>query len=162
MIFYFLAAIYVLCSVVLMLYGLHHYYILWLFHKVKDQVVEENNEVEDKYDFDRENAPPVLSQIPLYNESTVAERVIRAVAKIDYPNHKIQLLDDSDDETVGVVDAIAAELKAEGVDIEVVRRDDRVGYKAGALGPLQISYAGSFLIFSLEINVGLFRLVGII
>ena len=130
---YIPVAIYVLCSAILILYGLHHYFIMWLFFKVKDKVVTENNEVEAQFEFDAESAPAVLSQIPLYNESTVAERVIRAVAKMDYPNHFIQLLDDSNDETVEMVDAIAAELKAEGVNIEVVRRDDRVGFKAGAL-----------------------------
>ena len=126
-------ALYAFCSFMLLLYGLHHYYILWLFYKVKDRVIVDNQEVESKCDFTKETAPSVLSQIPLYNESTVAERVIRAVAAIDYPNHVIQLLDDSDDETVEMVDDIAAELKAEGVNIEVVRRENRVGFKAGAL-----------------------------
>ncbi len=133
MISYLPIALYAICSAMLLLYGLHHYYVLWLFFKVKDKVVTENHEVEAECNFTEDSAPAVLSQLPLYNESTVAERVIRAVAAIDYPNHAIQLLDDSDDETVGMVDEIAAELRAEGVNIEVVRRDDRVGYKAGAL-----------------------------
>src|SRR5215208_872783 len=49
---------------------------------------------------DRE-LPQVVIQIPLYNERTLAERVIRAAAMQDYPRHllTIQILDDSNDET---------------------------------------------------------------
>ncbi|WP_218141690.1 glycosyltransferase [Nitrosomonas sp. Nm51] len=79
--------------------------------------------------------PHVTTQIPLYNEANVAERVIRAVASIDYPasRHEIQILDDSTDETRPIVDAVAASLRLTGKDVQVLRRENRRGFKAGAL-----------------------------
>ena len=79
--------------------------------------------------------PHVTTQIPLYNEANVAENVIRAVAAIDYPveKHEIQILDDSNDETCAIVDAVAEELKIAGHDISVIRRKERSGFKSGAL-----------------------------
>ncbi len=77
----------------------------------------------------------VVTQLPLYNEATVAERVIRAAAAMEwqYGPHTVQVLDDSTDETRGIVDAVAAELRAAGRDVVVVRREERTGFKAGAL-----------------------------
>ena len=55
-------------------------------------------------------APPsrnVTIQLPLYNEATVAKRLVEHVANIDYPREKleIQVLDDSTDETGSIVRA---------------------------------------------------------
>jgi cellulose synthase/poly-beta-1,6-N-acetylglucosamine synthase-like glycosyltransferase len=71
----------------------------------------------------------------MYNEKSVASRVIEAVAAIDYPRsrHEIQVLDDSTDETIGFVDDTVRRLKEQGINISVIRRTDRTGYKAGAL-----------------------------
>ncbi len=79
--------------------------------------------------------PTVLVQLPLYNEAFVASRLIETCAELRYPADRlqIQVLDDSDDDTVGVVNRAVARLTAEGVNIVVVRRPDRHGYKAGAL-----------------------------
>ncbi len=81
------------------------------------------------------DAPTVLIQLPLYNESLVAERLLKVAGALRYPEGRccIQVLDDSTDETGRVVDRTAATLKKQGVRIEVVRRTDRKGYKAGAL-----------------------------
>jgi len=77
----------------------------------------------------------VVTQLPLYNEATVAERAIRAAAAMEWPfgPHQVQVLDDSTDETRGIVDAVAASLRADGADVVVVRRANREGFKAGAL-----------------------------
>ena len=79
--------------------------------------------------------PTALTQLPLFNEATVAARLIDAVAAMEYPHgsHRIHVLDDSTDETCGIVDALAARWRARGVDIKVVRRVERSGSKAGAL-----------------------------
>jgi cellulose synthase/poly-beta-1,6-N-acetylglucosamine synthase-like glycosyltransferase len=81
------------------------------------------------------NAPTVLVQLPLYNESLVAERLLQVAGALRYPEGRwcLQVLDDSTDETRRVVDRTAAALLKTGVPIEVVRRSDRKGYKAGAL-----------------------------
>lgn len=77
----------------------------------------------------------VTIQLPLYNEPYVTERLIDAVCVMDYPAHllEIQVLDDSNDETVAIADKTVAKWLAKGVDIKVVRREDRSGFKAGAL-----------------------------
>jgi len=79
--------------------------------------------------------PFVTVQLPLYNESTVAARLLQAVGAFDYPRERfeVQVLDDSSDETRAIVDEEVRLLRERGVDAQVVRRPDRSGYKAGAL-----------------------------
>ncbi|HUF74648.1 MAG TPA: glycosyltransferase [Longimicrobiales bacterium] len=81
------------------------------------------------------DAPSVTIQIPLYNERTLAEQIVLAAAAQDYPRDRfdIQVLDDSTDETSAVVASVVERVRAEGVRIEHIRRDNRQGYKAGAL-----------------------------
>lgn len=83
-----------------------------------------------------ENAYPlVVTQLPMYNEKTVAIRIIEAAAMMDYPvsKHEIQVLDDSTDETRKMVDVTVARLRKQGKNVSIIRRTDRTGFKAGAL-----------------------------
>lgn len=91
--------------------------------------------------------PVVTVQLPLYNERTVAARLIQAVGKLNYPIDRleIQVLDDSTDETCEVVDREVATLVAAGIDAKVIRRDDRVGFKAGALDYGMNTSRGEFI-----------------
>ena len=84
---------------------------------------------------EQDGLPPVTIQLPIFNERYVAERLIRAVAAIRYPRelYEIQVLDDSNDDTVEVVAELVSELRATGLDIHHVRRPTREGFKAGAL-----------------------------
>ena len=85
---------------------------------------------------DGSETPPTLTiQVPLYNERFSAEQVIRATAAQEYPKDRfdIQVLDDSTDDTSDIVAQVVAELKAQGVQVEHIRRGHRNGYKAGAL-----------------------------
>ncbi|MGI9645877.1 MAG: glycosyltransferase [Ilumatobacteraceae bacterium] len=79
--------------------------------------------------------PKVTVQLPVYNEMYVSERVIEAACALDYPRDllEIQVLDDSTDATTRIVDRAVRRARAEGIDIVHVRRDDRTGFKAGAL-----------------------------
>jgi hypothetical protein len=79
--------------------------------------------------------PVVTVQLPIFNEATVARRLILATGALDYPRERleIQVLDDSTDETVGIARAAVEELRARGIDAEHIRRPSRHGYKAGAL-----------------------------
>ncbi len=83
----------------------------------------------------RSALPTVIVQVPVYNELHVVERVIDSVAALDYPRSRlqIQILDDSTDETTRLAQARAALHRERGVDITVLRRPDRSGFKAGAL-----------------------------
>ena len=85
--------------------------------------------------FAEQDLPTVTIQLPLFNESTVAARLLDSVAKMDYPADKleIQVLDDSTDETQSLVRAHVQRLRDQGVDAVYLHRVDRVGYKAGAL-----------------------------
>ena len=79
--------------------------------------------------------PRITIQLPIFNEKYVVERLIDSVAAIRYPSDKleIQILDDSTDETVEITAAKVEEYGKKGIDIKHIRRDDRSGFKAGAL-----------------------------
>lgn len=79
--------------------------------------------------------PFVTVQLPIYNELYVVERLIDAVADFDYPKNRfeIQILDDSTDETVEIIAKKTKEIQAKGIDIQHIRRENRQGFKAGAL-----------------------------
>jgi cellulose synthase/poly-beta-1,6-N-acetylglucosamine synthase-like glycosyltransferase len=91
--------------------------------------------------------PRVTVQLPIFNELYVAERLIDAVAALDYPAKllEIQVLDDSTDETAEVVFHAVQAWRTRGVPIEQIRRADRVGYKAGALANGLARSHGEFL-----------------
>ena len=129
--------LYAICSVILLGYGIQCYVLTYLFlRKRKGKVAVQRKTMEYFSSItDEAMYPKVVTQLPMYNEKSVASRVINAVAAIDYPHsrHEIQVLDDSTDETKGYVDAAIAELKKKGVRISVIRRTDRTGFKAGAL-----------------------------
>ncbi len=82
-----------------------------------------------------EDYKKVTIQLPIYNERYVIERLIDAVANFDYPKEhfEIQILDDSTDETTEIIAQKIIEFQQKGIDIQHIRRENRVGYKAGAL-----------------------------
>ena len=79
--------------------------------------------------------PFVTVQLPIFNESTCASRLVRAVGALDYPRDKlqIQVLDDSTDETAEITRTEVAALLRAGTDAVWLHRCDRTGFKAGAL-----------------------------
>lgn len=79
--------------------------------------------------------PLVAVQLPIYDERYVARRLIDAAARLDWPSDRleIQVLDDSDDETVAIVAERVAHWRRRGRPLVHVRRGSREGYKAGAL-----------------------------
>ncbi len=91
--------------------------------------------------------PYVTIQLPLFNEATVAVRLLEAVARIDYPQDRleVQVLDDSTDETQQLVRAWVERARAEGRDFVYIHRTQRVGYKAGALDAGQRIAKGSLI-----------------
>jgi cellulose synthase/poly-beta-1,6-N-acetylglucosamine synthase-like glycosyltransferase len=130
-------SLYIICSAVLLAYGIQCYVLTFLFLRKRKSVVSVQDE-KMKYYYsvtDEAQYPNVVTQLPMYNEKEVAIRVIDAVAAMDYPKsrHEIQILDDSNDETIGFVNATVERHKKNGINISVVRRTDRTGFKAGAL-----------------------------
>lgn len=113
----------------LCLYGLHRLRLIWcLFTMGKEETAPVPFGA-------AEQLPFVTVQLPLYNERFVAGRLLDAAARLDWPAQRleIQVLDDSDDDTAPLVDERVAYWRGQGIDISVVRRAGREGYKAGAL-----------------------------
>jgi cellulose synthase/poly-beta-1,6-N-acetylglucosamine synthase-like glycosyltransferase len=79
--------------------------------------------------------PQVTIQLPVFNERYVVERLIRSVCRFDYPKEliEIQVLDDSTDMTIDISRAVVEEMREQGFDIDFIHREDRSGFKAGAL-----------------------------
>ncbi len=124
---------------ILGIYGWHRYYLVYQYMKHKDRVPGPPPAMPD---------PPVVTvQLPIYNELYVVDRLIDAVCALDYPPDRleIQVLDDSTDETRGIVDLAVRRQAARGFDITCVRRSDRVGFKAGALSHGLRSARGEFV-----------------
>lgn len=130
-------AVFAVATLALAVYGIHLYVLLILFRRRETGRRQGQRDTIDAYHsaFLDDAWPAVTTQVPIYNESDVANRVIEAVAAMAYPagKHEVQVLDDSDDHTRVVVDRTVARLQREGVDIKVVRRSDRTAFKAGAL-----------------------------
>lgn len=137
--------LYLSASAGLLVYGLNCYALLALFSRTSEATRQRQRETEKNWS--GTDLPKVTTQLPLYNEFNVAERAIRAISAFDYPArlHQIQVLDDSTDETRELVDSIAAELREKGIWIDVVRREIRTGYKAGALADAMPSAHGEFI-----------------
>lgn len=79
--------------------------------------------------------PPVSVLLPIYNESAVIERLIDAACRMRYPSGTVEILvlDDSSDGTTDLARVKVDEYAAQGIDIRLVRRPSRKGYKAGNL-----------------------------
>lgn len=102
----------------------------------------------EKFNFkDLSEIPLVTIQLPIYNEKPVIERLLKNIAKINYPKDKleIQVLDDSTDDSVEITSGLIAELQSSGLDIKHIQRTDRKGFKAGALKEGLKSAKGEFI-----------------
>ncbi|NJD76824.1 MAG: glycosyltransferase [Candidatus Methanoperedens sp.] len=117
-------AVYILILVTLFIYGSNCFVLTYLKRTKK-------KEKPDNLTF----YPKVTVQLPVYNELYVVERLIRKVAQMDYPvqNLEIQVLDDSTDDTTGIIQRCISELLNEGYIINHIHRTQRDGYKSGAL-----------------------------
>ncbi|MFC6858085.1 cellulose synthase family protein [Zunongwangia atlantica] len=123
--------IYTLALLVIFFYSISELQLLLNYLKAKKSV--DNAE---KFDLNNPSEiPKVTIQLPLYNEMYVVERLLRNIAKIDYPKDKleIQVLDDSTDESILKTTEIIAEIQKSGIDIRHIQRENRSGFKAGAL-----------------------------
>ncbi|CAL9054421.1 probable glucomannan 4-beta-mannosyltransferase 9 isoform X2 [Musa acuminata AAA Group] len=80
--------------------------------------------------------PMVLVQIPMFNEKEVYQLSIGAACGLSWPSDRliIQVLDDSTDPAIKeMVQVECRRWASKGVNIRYEIRDNRVGYKAGAL-----------------------------
>ena len=91
--------------------------------------------------------PTVTIQICSYNEASVIKETIDAACSVDWPSDRlhVQILDDSTDVTVDIIERCAADWREKGISCERLTREDRVGYKAGCLKSHSDKVKGEFL-----------------
>src|SRR5690348_6424788 len=120
-------AVYLAILLVVAFYGLHRYILVYLYIKYRNRTYQPKGKFE--------TLPRVTVQLPMYNEDTVAERIIKATCQIDYPLDRleIQVLDDSTDHSAEIAKKACEEMAAKGIPIKYIHRTNREGYKAGAL-----------------------------
>ncbi len=128
------------------LYGFHKIVMIWRFyrHRETPPVTRRYSETE---------LPKVTVQLPIFNEMYVAERLLEAVTRLDYPTEKleIQVLDDSTDETQNICQQAVERLQALQPNMRYIQRTHRTGYKAGALAHgLEIATGELVLIFDAD------------
>jgi cellulose synthase/poly-beta-1,6-N-acetylglucosamine synthase-like glycosyltransferase len=118
---------YFVVMAILAMYGLHRYQLVYNFFKHRQNAAGPPPEITEW--------PKVTVQLPIYNERYVIERLVEAISKFDYPAGllQIQVLDDSTDETVSVASACVDRYREAGLNIYYIHRDNREGFKAGAL-----------------------------
>ena len=128
---YFIIAVYSFALILIFLYSLAQLNLLinYLGQKKRNEEAPKFNLLDPK------EIPHVTIQLPIYNEEYVMERLLENIAKIEYPKSKleIQVLDDSTDNSVIETAARIEALQKTGLDIKHIRRENREGFKAGAL-----------------------------
>ena len=119
------AVLYVAILLTLVAYGVNFVWLTWVAARGRGR--SPVSVVPDQW-------PAVTVQLPVYNEMYVAERLVDAACRFEYPGRlEIQVLDDSTDETAEIVRRAVEAWRARGVDVHHVRRSVRTGFKAGAL-----------------------------
>jgi cellulose synthase/poly-beta-1,6-N-acetylglucosamine synthase-like glycosyltransferase len=126
----------------LSVYGIYRYRLIYLFLRYQ------RHKPRPKATFPPGRLPRVTVQLPLFNEMYVAERLIDAVIKIEYPREllEIQVLDDSTDDTGRIASAAVKKYFDQGFDISYHHREDRTGFKAGALEAGLKKSSGEFVL----------------
>src|ERR671917_82939 len=86
-------------------YGVHRYFIIYLFLKYRKKPTLPQARFE--------KLPTVTVQLPIFNEVYVVERLLKAVSELDYPREslQIQVLDDSTDDTKELTKRCVRELQ---------------------------------------------------
>jgi cellulose synthase/poly-beta-1,6-N-acetylglucosamine synthase-like glycosyltransferase len=137
--------LYFVTLVILAVLGLHRYIMIYLYRR------DRGNKAVPAPLPDR--LPRVTVQLPIYNEMYVVERLVDSVCALRYPKDRleIQVLDDSTDETALVAQAAVESYREQGFDIHYIHREDRSGFKAGALDAgLQTAKGEFVLIFDAD------------
>ncbi len=133
----------------LAVFGFHRSHLVYLFYKTRNDIVRAKAHFKE--------LPFVTIQLPMFNERYVAERIIESVSKMDYPKDRfeIQVLDDSTDDTIEITQKKVDEVKKRGINISLIHRTDRTGFKAGALeNGLKVAKGEFVAVFDADFNPG--------
>ncbi len=122
-------SLYAIVVGLLVIYALHLslLIVLYLIHKSEN--------VSPVPEMDNAHLPDVLVQIPLRNERFVVNNVLQSITQLNWPRAKlrIQILDDSDDDTFDAAISLVLQLQKSGYPVSMIHRKENSGYKAGAL-----------------------------
>ena len=135
--------IYTIALIIIFAYSLTQLNLL--FNYLRAQRTKDDS---PKWDLsDPEQVPYVTIQLPVYNELYVMERLLDNIALLEYPKDKleIQVLDDSTDESLQTTKTHIEQLYKTGLDIVHITREDRSGFKAGALKEGLTKAKGDFI-----------------
>ncbi len=144
-----LLSIYLLSMTLILFYSFIQLSLVISYKKSKKKKKTEINIL----DINRDDIPFVTVQLPVYNEKYVIERLIDVTAKLKYPRNKleIQILDDSSDDTTTIIRQKLKSMKDEAACFKLIRREDRVGFKAGALNyGMNLAQGELFAIFDAD------------
>ncbi|MCX7719521.1 MAG: glycosyltransferase family 2 protein [Candidatus Sumerlaeaceae bacterium] len=131
---------YYTCFLIVSLYGVHRLVMLYLFFRYRHRKPRSSGPPGGDW-------PRVTVQLPIYNERFVVRRLLESIAALDYPRDRldVQVLDDSTDSTTQIAEDCVRRLRAQGLDVSLVRRPNRNGYKAGALQNGLATAKGEFI-----------------
>jgi cellulose synthase/poly-beta-1,6-N-acetylglucosamine synthase-like glycosyltransferase len=120
--------LYLLTLAGLAFFGVHRLKMLWLYWRTSRQPLPPPPPLPAV-------RPRVCVQCPLYNEPLVVEALLEHVVALRWPANRleIQVLDDSTDETSGIIASWLQRHPEHARMVRHLRRPDRGGYKAGAL-----------------------------
>ena len=92
--------------------------------------------------------PKVSVLIASFNEKYVIGRSLDALGRLDYPKDRLQVViaDDSNDDTIGIIDDKVRELNGLGLKTVVSRRPVREHFKCGALNKAMELVEGDYVL----------------
>ncbi|QLE00793.1 glycosyltransferase [Galbibacter sp. BG1] len=128
---YIILSVYILALLLILFYSLTQLNLLINYLRYRNE-----NLNEPKFNFlDAREIPKVTVQLPIYNEEYVIDRLLENIVKLEYPSNKleIQVLDDSTDGSLVETAEKVRVLQSMGYPISHVIRNNRKGFKAGAL-----------------------------
>ena len=150
-----IAWIYLIAMGCIVLYSLSqlqliYYFIKHRYHSYKQTIHKEKTRFQPEHNEENEAYYPYITvQLPIYNEMYVVQRLLSAIFNLEYPKNKlqIQILDDSTDQTSQIIKDTLLQFSTiyENVDWEYIHRQDRIGFKAGALQNALASCKGELI-----------------
>lgn len=126
--FYLVALIYGCSLLYIFLFSMAQLHLTWLY-------INKRRSTKPSTQPSALTHPVVTIQLPIFNERYVVERLLESIIRLKYPKDKleIQILDDSTDDTTGIILKKIEALRSTGLDLKLIHREQRHGFKAGAL-----------------------------
>jgi len=112
--------LFIISAIIISAYTVNFYYLAFL-SRTRNKVLSTINI----------GTPSVTIQLPIYNEKYVAKRLVDAVCNLNYPKEQlnIMVLDDSDDDTVQLLEDVVNDYKKQGFTIKHIVEEQEKGTK---------------------------------